>query len=62
MNPKIPQPRVPAPPPNIDDAAVAAERDDKLLSRKGRAATYVSTAAGRSAGGAATKVLLGQGG
>lgn len=62
MNPDSGKARPAPPPPTIDDARIASERDDRLRSRRGRAATYVSSPQGRSEGGVATKMLLGQGG
>jgi hypothetical protein len=60
--PKPPKPYVPPPPPTIDEARRNQDQNDLLRLRRGRAATFVSDAAGRQAGGIATKTLLGQGG
>lgn len=61
MGPSV-KPSPAPPPPTIDDAKLAAERQDQVLQRKGRAATMVSTPQGQAAGGSAVKVLMGQGG
>lgn len=50
------------PPPTINQAQVDQQNADLIRKRQGSAATYVSTAAGRSTGGVAAKMLLGQGG
>jgi hypothetical protein len=60
--PKPPKPNVPPPPPTIDDARKNQDAADLMRTRKGRAATFVSDAAGRAAGGVGTKTLMGQGG
>lgn len=62
MSFKGPKPQPPTPPPTIDQAKVAAEANDRLSKRQSRAATYVSTDAGRKEGGVGAKMLMGQGG
>ncbi|MDO9337929.1 MAG: hypothetical protein Q7T61_16150 [Caulobacter sp.] len=52
-------PRPTPPPPTINDARQRAEEGDRLRQRRGRAATFLSNALGRSEGGVATKVLMG---
>lgn len=52
----------PPPPPTVDDARADADRADAFLRRQGRAATFVSSAAGRAEGGYGAKALVGQGG
>ena len=52
----------PPPPPTIDDARNQADQADLMRRRQGAAATYLSTDAGRSSGGVASRMLLGQGG
>ncbi|MDB5433545.1 MAG: hypothetical protein JWP35_4661 [Caulobacter sp.] len=50
------------PPPTVDQAKIDADRADLVRKRQGAAATYVSTPGGRTVGGVATKMILGQGG
>lgn len=62
MEPDKPRQTPAPPPPTINDARIAAERNDTLRNRKGRDSTFVSNAAGRSGGSTTMKALMGQGG
>ncbi|MDB5471990.1 MAG: hypothetical protein JWR84_3550 [Caulobacter sp.] len=59
MQPDMKPPRPTPPPPTINDARKRAEEADRLRQRRGRSATFLSNALGRSEGGVATKVLMG---
>jgi hypothetical protein len=59
MEPDMKPPRQTPPPTTINDARKRAEDNDRLRQRRGRAATFLSNALGRSEGGVATKVLMG---
>ncbi len=59
MEPDMKPPRPTPPPPASNDARLRAEETDRLRQRRGRAATFLSSALGRSEGGVATKVLMG---
>ncbi|RYF94781.1 MAG: hypothetical protein EON95_04085 [Caulobacteraceae bacterium] len=59
MEPDMKPPRPTPPPPTINEARQRAEEGDRLRQRRGRAATFLSNALGRSEGGVATKVLMG---
>ncbi|MFN3856550.1 MAG: hypothetical protein ACK4RV_02290 [Caulobacter sp.] len=62
MQPDTPRaPRPAPPPPTVNDVRIAAEENDTLRRRKGRASTFMSNSYGRSAGGVAVKMLMGQG-
>ena len=60
MQPDTPRSRPAPPPPTINTARVSAEQNDMYRRRQGRAATFVSNAAGRSSG-MVSKAVLGQG-
>lgn len=58
--PKAPKITPAPPPPTINEALIASEKDDLALRKRGRGATIASTAKSRMEGGVATKVILGQ--
>lgn len=62
MQPETRKAQPAPPPPTINDARISAERNDTMRDRRGRSATFMSSAASRSTGGVATKALMGQGG
>ncbi|NBB17459.1 hypothetical protein GVN21_19030 [Caulobacter sp. SLTY] len=47
------------PPPTLNEARLRAEQDDRLRQRRGRSATFLSSALGRAEGGVATRTLMG---
>ena len=59
MQPDMKSPRPTPPPPTINDARKRAEDADRQRQHRGRSATFLSNALGRSEGGVATKVLMG---
>jgi hypothetical protein len=59
MQPTLRRPRPAPPPPTLNEARIRAESEDRLRRRQGHAATFLSTASGRSEGGVATRMLWG---
>jgi hypothetical protein len=59
MEPDIPRPKPAPPPPTLNEARLRAEQDDRLRQRRGRSATFLSSALGRAEGGVATRTLMG---
>jgi hypothetical protein len=59
MQPTLRRPRPAPPPPTLNEARIRSESEDRLRRRQGHAATFLSTAGGRSEGGVATRMLWG---
>ena len=59
MEPDVRAPRKAPLPPTLNEARLRAEQDDRLRQRRGRSATFLSSALGRAEGGVATRTLMG---